>query len=30
MHVEWGGKLRVNHINECMTSEFGWGAHETP
>ena len=29
MQVEWGGKLRVNHINECMTSEFDWRAHET-
>ena len=29
MQVDWGEKLRVNHINECMTSEFDWGAHET-
>ena len=27
--VDWGGKLRVNHINECMPSEVDWGAHET-
>ena len=24
-----GGKLRVNHINECMPSEVDWRAHET-
>ena len=29
MQVDWGGKLRVNHINECMSSEVDWGAHET-
>ena len=29
MQVDWGGKLRVNHINECMPSEVDWGAHET-
>ena len=27
--LDWGGKLRVNHINECMPSEVDWGAHET-
>ena len=25
----WGGKIRVNHINECMPSEIDWGAQET-
>ena len=29
MQVDWVGKLRVNHINECMPSEVDWGAHET-
>ena len=29
MQVDWGGKLRVNHINECMPSKADWGAHET-
>ena len=29
MQVDWGGKLRVNDINECMPSEVDWGAHET-
>ena len=29
MHFYGGGKLRVNHINECMPSEVDWGAHET-
>ena len=29
MQVDWGGKLRVNHINEYMPSEVDWGAHET-
>ena len=29
MQVDWGGKLRVNHINECMCSEVDWGAQET-
>ena len=29
IQVDWGGKLRVNHINECMPSEVDWGAHET-
>ena len=29
MQVVWGGKLRVNHINEYMPSEIDWGAHET-
>ena len=29
MLVDWGGKLRVNHINECIPSEVDWGAHET-
>ena len=29
MQVDWGGKLRVNQINECKPSEVGWGAHET-
>ena len=29
MQVDWGGKLIVNHINECMASEVDWGAHET-
>ena len=29
MQVDWGEKLRVNHINECMPSEIDWGAHET-
>ena len=28
MQVDWGGKLRVNHINECMHSEVDWRAHE--
>ena len=28
MQVDWGGKLRVNHINECMASEVDWGAHD--
>ena len=29
MQVDWGGKLRVNHINECMPSEVDWGVLET-
>ena len=29
MEVDWGGKLRVNHVNECMPSAVDWGAHET-
>ena len=29
MQVDWGGKLRVNHINDCMPYEVDWGAHET-
>ena len=29
MQVDWGGKLRVNHINEYMPSEVDWGVHET-
>ena len=29
MPVDWGEKLGVNHINECMPSEVDWGAHET-
>ena len=29
MQVDWGGKLRVNHINEFLPSEVDWGAHET-
>ena len=29
MQVDSGGKLRVNHINECMPSEVDWGALET-
>ena len=29
MQVDWGGKLGVNDINECMPSEIDWGAHET-
>ena len=29
MQVDGGGKLRVNHINECMPSEVDQGAHET-
>ena len=29
MQVDRGGKLRVNHINECMPSEVDWGAHDT-
>ena len=29
MQVDWGGKQRVNHRNECMPSEGDWGAHET-
>ena len=29
-HASWlGGKLRVNHINECMPSEVDWGAQGT-
>ena len=24
MEVDWGGKLRVNHINEYMPSEADW------
>ena len=28
MEVDWGGKLRVNHICECMLFEVDWGAHE--
>ena len=24
MQVDWGGKLRPNHINECMPSEADW------
>ena len=29
MELDWGGKLRVNHIHECMPCESDWGAHET-
>ena len=29
MQVDCRGKLRVNRINECMSSEVDWGAHET-
>ena len=29
MQVDWEGKLRVDHINECMPSEVDWGVHET-
>ena len=29
MQVDWGVKLRVNHISECMLSAADWGAHET-
>ena len=29
MQVNWGGKLRVNHINECISSELDWEAHAT-
>ena len=29
MKVDWGGKLRVNHISDYMVSEVDWGAHET-
>ena len=29
MEVDWGGKLRVNDINECMLCESDWGAHES-
>ena len=28
MQLDWGGKLKVNHINKCMSSEVNWGAHE--
>ena len=28
MLVDWRGKLRVNHIYDCMPSEVDWGAHE--
>ena len=28
MEVDWGGKLRVNHIHECMPSEVHWGDHD--
>ena len=28
MEVDWGGKLRVNHIHECMPSELHWGDHD--
>ena len=28
MKVDWGGKLRVNHIHECMLSEVHWGDHD--
>ena len=28
MQVDWGGKLRVNLMNEYMPSEVDWGAHE--
>ena len=29
MQVDLRGKLRVNHITECMPSEVDWGADET-
>ena len=29
MQVDWGGKLRINYINECMPYEVDWGAQET-
>ena len=29
MQVDWGEKLRVNHINECMLSEVDQKAYET-
>ena len=28
MEGDWGGKLRVNHIHECMPCKSDWGAHE--
>ena len=28
MEVDWGGKLRVNHMHECMPSEVHWGDHD--
>ena len=27
--LDWGGKLIVNHINECMLTEVDWGAHDS-
>ena len=29
MQVDWGGKLRINYIKECMPYEVDWGAQET-
>ena len=29
MQADWGGKLRVNNINEYVPSEVDWGAHIT-
>ena len=27
--VDWGGKLRVNYINECMPSDIDWRPYKT-